>query len=417
MPKVQKHKSVHHAGKPPSFMGPTNAAAGGSSSSSAGAARAGAAPYQKHRHVGVELHHSLGQHLLKNPLVTQAMINKAAIKSTDTVLEIGPGTGNLTLKLLEAAKRVVAVEHDPRMVVELQKRLAGTELVHKLQLIHCDFMKVDLPFFNLCVANIPYQISSPLVFKLLAHPPRFRCAILMVQREFAQRLCAKPGEELYCRLSVNAQLLSKVDHLMKVSKNSFRPPPKVDSSVVRLEPKNPPPPVNFIEWDGLVRLLFNRKNKTLSAVFHTKSVLRLLADNLKTCRAISGGMDVDDDAPAGGAQLKGRKKKAAAAAAAQPANPFATLLNPDVWGGQAGGGGGAPPAPTAMADDDEEEEGGGGGGGELDDVRAICDGVLDATGFAEQRSAKMDLDDFLALLAKFNEAGVHFTNGDLSRDD
>eukprot|EP00964_Phaeocystis_antarctica_P138698 scaffold103352_cov30-Phaeocystis_antarctica.AAC.1 len=77
----------------------------------------GAAPY---RHAGVELHHSLGQHLLKNPLVTAAMIEKAGIKATDTVLEIGPGTGNLTLKLLECCKKVVAVEHDPRMVVELQ---------------------------------------------------------------------------------------------------------------------------------------------------------------------------------------------------------------------------------------------------------------------------------------------------------
>eukprot|EP00966_Prymnesium_polylepis_P305008 7047602-Prymnesium_polylepis.1 len=92
----------------------------------------------------------------------------------------------------------------------------------------------------------------------------------MVQREFAQRLCAKPGDEMYCRLSINTQLLAKVDHLMKVSKNSFRPPPKVDSSVVRIEPKNPPPPVNFIEWDGLVRLCFNRKNKTLGAIFRSK---------------------------------------------------------------------------------------------------------------------------------------------------
>ncbi|KAL3892746.1 MAG: hypothetical protein SGPRY_014827 [Prymnesium sp.] len=261
--------------------------------------RAGAAPYAKgggeHRHVGVHLHHSLGQHLLKNPLVTQAMIEKAAIKSTDTVLEIGPGTGNLTLKLLEAAKKVVAVEHDPRMVVELQKRLHATPLGPKLQLIHSDVMKLELPFFNLCVANIPYQISSPLVFKLLSHPSRFRCAILMVQREFAQRLCAKPGDELYCRLSINTQLLAKVDHLMKVSKNSFRPPPKVDSSVVRIEPRNPPPPVNFIEWDGLVRLCFNRKNKTLGAIFRSKALLKLLEENLQTHRALLGGTDAAAD--------------------------------------------------------------------------------------------------------------------------
>ena len=73
----------------------------------------------------------------------------------------------------------------------------------------------------------------------------FRCAVLMFQREFAQRLVAKPGDKLFCRLSVNTQLLAKVEHLMKVGKNNFRPPPKVDASVVRIEPKIPPPPINF----------------------------------------------------------------------------------------------------------------------------------------------------------------------------
>ncbi len=158
----------------------------------------------------------------------------------------------------------------------------GSEHGHKLQIIHGDVLKVDLPYFDVCVANIPYQISSPLTFKLLSHKPSFRCAVIMYQREFAQRLVAKPGDNLYCRLSCNAQLLAKTDHLLKVSKNSFRPPPKVDSSVVRIEPRNPPPPVNFSEWDGLVRLCFQRKNKTLAALFKNKHVLELLENNYKT---------------------------------------------------------------------------------------------------------------------------------------
>ena len=119
MPKASKK---HGGGKAAHVGGPQCAASAGASS--VGSSRAAAAAPYRHRHVGVELHHSLGQHLLKNPLVTQAMIEKAAIKGTDTVLEVGPGTGNLTLKLLESARRVVAIEHDPRMVVELQKRLA-----------------------------------------------------------------------------------------------------------------------------------------------------------------------------------------------------------------------------------------------------------------------------------------------------
>ncbi len=165
------------------------------------------------------------------------MVEKAALRSTDTVLEIGPGTGNMTVKLLEKSKRVkkkdtylsnrkcllcsfikqvVACEVDPRMVAELQKRVLGTSLQPKLHIMVGDVLKTELPFFDVCVANLPYQISSPFVFKLLLHRPMFRCALLMFQREFAERLIAKPGDKLYCRLSVNTQLLAKVDHVLKV---------------------------------------------------------------------------------------------------------------------------------------------------------------------------------------------------------
>lgn len=116
----------------------------------------------------------------------------------------------------------------------------------------------------------------------------FRTAILMFQREFAMRLVARPGDELYCRLSVNAQLLSKVTHIMKISKNSFKPPPKVESSVVRMEPYNPPPPVDFNEWDGLVRILFSRKNKTCSANFKASGVPEMLEKNFRTVCSLAG---------------------------------------------------------------------------------------------------------------------------------
>lgn len=224
----------------------------------------------------------LGQHILKNPLVVQGIVDKAALRPTDTVLEIGPGTGNLTAKMLDKVKKVIACEVDPRMVAELQKRVQGTPMQSKLQIIVGDVIKTEhLPFFDVSVANVPYQISSPLVFKLLLHRPFFRCAVLMFQREFAQRLVAQPGDKLYCRLSINTQLLARVDHLMKVGKNNFRPPPKVESSVVRIEPRQPPPPINFKEWDGLTRVAFVRKNKTLSAVFSQTAVLMMLEKNFK----------------------------------------------------------------------------------------------------------------------------------------
>ena len=238
---------------------------------------------------------TIGQHFLKNPAVITAIIQKAGIKSTDVVLEIGPGTGNMTIQMLDKAKQVVAMEYDTRMVRELLKRVEATEYSNKLKIIKGDAMKTAWPFFDLMVANLPYQISSAVVFKLLSHRPMFRCAVLMFQEEFALRLTARPGEALYCRLSVNTQLLAKVDQLLKVGKQNFRPPPKVrpllpmkgilclpfrpcaatglfwsrevsnkfdiefcvqqvESRVVRIELRNPPPKVDFTEWDGMVRL-------------------------------------------------------------------------------------------------------------------------------------------------------------------
>ncbi|XP_014282948.1 probable dimethyladenosine transferase [Halyomorpha halys] len=236
---------------------------------------------------GIMFNKNFGQHILKNPAIITGMVEKASIYPTDIVLEIGPGTGNLTAKLLEKGKRVLAYEIDVRLVGELEKRFLSTPYHSKLQIKVGDVLKSELPFFNICVANIPYQISSPLIFKLLLHRPFFRCAVLMVQKEFAYRLIAKPGDKLYCRLSINTQLLAKVDILMKVGKNNFKPPPKVDSNVVRLEPKNPPPDINFKEWDGFTRITFIRKNKQLSAVFKQTAVVAVLEKNYKSYASLN----------------------------------------------------------------------------------------------------------------------------------
>lgn len=230
---------------------------------------------------GLSFNTGIGQHILKNPMIVTSMVEKSALRPTDVVLEVGPGTGNMTVKLLEKVKKVVACEVDPRMVAEIHKRVQGTPEASKLQMMVGDVLKTELPFFDVCVANLPYQISSPFTFKLLLHRPFFRCAVLMFQREFAQRLTAQPGDKLYCRLSVNTQLLARVDHLLKVGKNNFRPPPKVESSVVRIEPRNPPPPINFKEWDGLVRICFSRKNKTIGASFKFTKVLEVLEKNYR----------------------------------------------------------------------------------------------------------------------------------------
>lgn len=318
--------------------------------------------------------------------MVQSIVDKSGLKSTDVVLEIGPGTGNLTMKLLERAKRVVAVELDPRMVLELQRRVQGTPFAAHLQIIHGDVMKVDLPYFDVCVANIPYQISSPLTFKLLAHRPSFRAAIIMYQHEFAMRLVAKPGDGMYCRLAVNTQLLARVHHLLKVGRNNFRPPPKVDSSVVRIEPRTPPPPINFLEWDGLVRLCFGRKNKTLGAIFRQGSTLALMEHNYELAKALQQGVG----------------------AAADLASGIAAMA---VEGAVEGGG--REDDDGSDQDEDMEEDapvqvGRKRRGKASEGFKAKVMEVLEGGGFGERRAAKMSQDEFLQLLAAFNSAGVHF---------
>eukprot|EP00887_Chlorella_sp_A99_P002560 scaffold6.g2560.t1 len=368
-------------------------AAGGRRRLGAGGSRLPLGPLSLARLIaGIEFHKSKGQHILKNPLVVQSIVDKSGLKSTDVVLEIGPGTGNLTMKLLE---------------------------------------RVDLPYFDVCVANIPYQISSPLTFKLLAHrraarrgaarrgaaQPCFRAAVIMYQHEFAMRLVAKPGEGLYSRLAVNTQLLARVNHLLKVGRNNFRPPPKVDSSVVRIEPRNPPPPINFLEWDGLLRACFSRqagraggKNKTLSAIFRQGSTLALLQQNYELFQALHkdvGGAEVDLAAAVGRMAVDGPVAAAQGGGADEDDDDGMEEEGEEGEGDamdEEGGGGDAAPRSA-------RHKGGGGKrrrGKATEGFKEQVLEVLQRGGFADKRAAKMTQDQFLALLAAFNAAGVHF---------
>lgn len=124
---------------------------------------------------------NVGQHILKNPGIADAIVEKAYLKPTDTVLEIGPGTGNISVRILERARRLVAVELDPRMASEITKRVMGTPHQKKLEVLLGDAIKLDFPPHDVCISNTPYQISSPLVFKLLSMPNPPRCCVLMFQ--------------------------------------------------------------------------------------------------------------------------------------------------------------------------------------------------------------------------------------------
>ncbi|CAA7044261.1 unnamed protein product [Microthlaspi erraticum] len=331
---------------------------------------------------GISFHKSKGQHILKNPLLVDSIVQKAGIKSTDVILEIGPGTGNLTKKLLEAGKEVIAIELDSRMVLELQRRFQGTPYSNRLKVIQGDVLKTELPRFDICVANIPYQISSPLTFKLLFHQSSFRCAVIMYQREFAMRLVAQPGDNLYCRLSVNTQLYARVSHLLKVGKNNFRPPPKVDSSVVRIEPRRPQPTVNKKEWDGFLRVCFIRKNKTLGAIFKQKSVLSMLEKNYKTLQAVLASLQNNGEAAA--------------------LNTTTTSMD---LGDQSMG----LEDDDEMDDDDEDMEMDEGQGGQASEFKEKVMNVLKEGDFEEKRSSKLSQQEFLYLLSLFNKSGIHFS--------
>ncbi|KAJ7584799.1 S-adenosyl-L-methionine-dependent methyltransferase [Mycena floridula] len=170
-----------------------------------------------------------------------------------------------------------------------------TDEVLEVDLIIGDFVKAELPYFDVCISNTPYQISSPLIFKLLSHRPLPHVCILMFQREFALRLVAQPGSSLWSRLSANVQLYADVNLAMNVGKNNFRPAPMVESSVVRVVPKDPPPPVRFEEFDGLGRIIFSRRNKTVHGNFMAKGVVEMLEKNWKTWCSETNKMIEDDD--------------------------------------------------------------------------------------------------------------------------
>lgn len=263
------------------------------------------------------------------------------------------------------------------------------------QVIQGNVLKVDLPYFDMCVANIPYNISSPLVFKLLGHRPAFRAAIIMFQREFAMRLVAQPGDTLYCRLAANTQLLSRVFHLMKVGRNNFKPPPKVDSSVVRIEPRHPPPPINLLEWDSLIKVCFSRKNKTLGALFRNKRTCKALEVNYKTFRGLQKDFGMQSErGPSGPDDL--------ATALARMAVDDASGRNDEEIESLAMG--------SVSGDSDVDMD-----SKDADDnhnsvhFRDLVIRTLVDNGYEKSRPSKMKQEDFLRLLSCFNSAGIHFS--------
>lgn len=215
---------------------------------------------------GIRPSRRAGQQQVIDLGLLERMVSYAEVSKRDVVLEIGAGVGNLTQLLAERAQRVIAVERDGRFLRALRERLRGYENV---EFMHADILRMELPKFDKVVANLPYGISSEVTFKLLEH--EFELAVLMYQREFAQRLVARPGSDDYGRLTVNAYYRAQVELLEEVPPSAFLPPPKVVSALVRLRPREPPFRVRNEEvFFDVVRALFqHRRQKVRNALYHS----------------------------------------------------------------------------------------------------------------------------------------------------
>ncbi|MBN1037197.1 MULTISPECIES: 16S rRNA (adenine(1518)-N(6)/adenine(1519)-N(6))-dimethyltransferase RsmA [unclassified Clostridium] len=211
---------------------------------------------------------SLGQNFLLDESVLNDIVDGAEVNENDFIIEIGPGVGTLTAKLLQKAKMVTCIELDNDLIPILQQELGEYD---KFELIHNDALKVD---FNeimkneehvKLVANLPYYVTTPIIVKLLKENHKFESLTIMIQKEVAERINAEPNCKEYGALSVLVQYYCNTKIVRKVSPESFMPRPKVDSIVIRLDRlSNPRVKVQDekLLFD-IVRAGFNMRRKTL----------------------------------------------------------------------------------------------------------------------------------------------------------
>jgi 16S rRNA (adenine1518-N6/adenine1519-N6)-dimethyltransferase len=207
--------------------------------------------------MGLEPNKRLGQSFLIDEHVVDDQIAFANLTKADIVLEIGPGLGILTNKLAEHVRKVIGIEYDKKLYSYLK-----TEVPGNVEIIHGDALALDFPKFNKVVSNIPYQISSPLIFKLIDY--QFTLAILMLQLEFARRLGAQPNTKEYSRLTIMTSYYYDVELLSNVSKTSFYPEPKIDSQLIKLSPKKARKTARDEHlFSNLIKIVFGERRKMM----------------------------------------------------------------------------------------------------------------------------------------------------------
>ncbi len=233
----------------------------------------------------------LGQHFLFDPAILDRIVDALDPSDTDVVIEIGPGIGTLTERLAARVRRVIAIEKDRELVGRLRERGNDREagsgkretlasLPGNVSVIEGDALELDwhgliaeatvppspspVPGSYKIIGNIPYAITSPLIEKALT-PPLPGVVVFLVQREVADRVAAEPGSKVYGGLSVGVQTVARAERLFTVRAGAFKPPPKVDSAVVRFTPMPDPlvAPRDHAEFRRFVTALFGRRRKQL----------------------------------------------------------------------------------------------------------------------------------------------------------
>ncbi|HYQ72340.1 MAG TPA: 16S rRNA (adenine(1518)-N(6)/adenine(1519)-N(6))-dimethyltransferase RsmA [Gammaproteobacteria bacterium] len=213
-----------------------------------------------------------GQNFLHDPAVIGRIIATISPSGSEQLVEIGPGQGAITLPLLQQAGRLSVVELDRDLVGPLQARCAdlGELIVYNADALRFDFCKLAETAPLRIIGNLPYNISTPLLFHLLAQHDCIHDMHFMLQKEVVERMAATPGSRQYGRLSVMLQYRCKVTHLFNIGPGAFSPPPKIKSAFVRLEPYAHPP-VQVIDegvFEQLVRQAFSQRRKTLRNALH-----------------------------------------------------------------------------------------------------------------------------------------------------
>ncbi|AAT42971.1 16S rRNA (adenine(1518)-N(6)/adenine(1519)-N(6))-dimethyltransferase RsmA [Picrophilus oshimae] len=197
-----------------------------------------------------------GQVFLKNLNIAKIEVNLLNLSPGERVLEIGPGHGILTSIIMEKNVNLTVVEPDHRFYNEIILRFPG------LNAIKNSFLDLNPGAYDKIIGNIPYNISSQIIFKLYDFD--FKLALLMVQREFAERLVASPGNKNYSRLSASSKLRFDIKKVMDVSRKNFYPVPEVDSSIIIIKKNNKKIPCNP---DDIIKMAFSMKRKKISSIF------------------------------------------------------------------------------------------------------------------------------------------------------